>query len=75
MTRASKLALAFFAVTMVAAPEAFAGSNDRLMIVDGNKGRVVYDDGRDDMYCVTRRRVVGYNQYGRRIVRRSMRCR
>ena len=45
------------------------------MIVNGNSGRVIYDDGRNDLFCVTRRYTVGYDQYGRRIMRRNMRCR
>ncbi len=48
---------------------------DRLLIVNGNTGRVVYDDGRDDLFCVTRRYVAGHNQYGRPVIRRTMRCR
>lgn len=63
--------LAVSSGTLSAAP----GSEDRLMIVDGNKRRVIYDDGRDDLYCVTRRRVVRYDQYGRPVYRRNMRCR
>jgi hypothetical protein len=50
-------------------------ANDRLLIVNGNSGHVIYDDGRDDLYCVTRRRVVGYDDWGRPIHRRKMRCR
>ena len=49
--------------------------NDRLMIVSANNHRVIYDDGRDDLFCVTRRYVVGYDAYGYAIHRRSMRCR
>lgn len=51
------------------------GVNDRLLIVNGNSGRVIYDDGRNDLFCVTRRFVVGYNQWGHRVYRRNMRCR
>lgn len=50
-------------------------SNNRLMIIDGNSGRVIYDDGRDDMFCVTRRYFVGWDYYGRRLYRRTMGCR
>ena len=50
-------------------------SQDRLMIVSGNSGRVVYDDGRDDLYCVTTRYTAAYDYYGRPIRRRSMNCR
>ena len=52
------------------------GSADgRLMIVNGNSGHVIYDDGRDDLYCVTRRVTVGYDYYGRPVRRRTMNCR
>jgi len=47
----------------------------RLVIVNGNTHQVIYDDGRDDLFCVTRRVVVGYTEDGRRIYRRTMRCR
>lgn len=49
--------------------------DERLMIVNGYTGHVVYDDGRDDLFCVTRRYVVGYDAYGRRVHRRVLRCR
>lgn len=49
--------------------------NDRLMIVNGNSHRVIYDDGRNDLFCVTRRYVAGYDDYGYAVHRRSMRCR
>ena len=48
---------------------------DRLMIDDRNTGRVIYDDGRNDLFCVTGVYVVGYTWDGRRIYRRHMRCR
>jgi len=40
----------------LAAPAAAAPNGDdaRLMIVDGNSGQVIYDDGYDDLFCVTR---------------------
>lgn len=50
-------------------------ANDKLMIVNGNSGHVIYDDGRDDMYCVTRRHIIGYDRYGNAVRSRSMRCR
>ena len=52
-----------------------AKDNERLVIVNGNTHHVIYDDGRDDLFCVTRRIVVGYTDAGRPIVRRTMRCR
>ena len=71
------------AATAVAALIGIAGSaqaeestpSDRLLIVNGNTGRVIYDDGRDDLFCVTRRYVAYYNHWGRPIIRRTMRCR
>jgi hypothetical protein len=50
-------------------------AQDRLLIVNGNNGHVVYDDGRDDLFCVTRRYVAYYNYYGRPVYRRTIRCR
>jgi D-alanyl-D-alanine carboxypeptidase len=50
-------------------------SNNRLMIINGNSGRVIYDDGLDDLFCVTRRYFVGWDYYGRRLYRRAMGCR
>jgi len=50
-------------------------TSDRLMIVNGNNGQVIYDDGRDDLFCVTRRVIVGYTYDGRPVYRRTMRCR
>ena len=51
------------------------GGDQRLMIVNGNTGRVIYNDGRDDLYCVTRLVTAGHDQSGRPIYRRTMRCR
>jgi hypothetical protein len=86
----SYISLIGVAVTLVASP-CFAGQNDaspparaegakpagsnKLMIVNGNTGRVIYDDHRDDLFCVTRRRVVGHDEDGAPIFRRNMRCR
>jgi len=50
-------------------------AGNRLMIVNGNSGDVIYDDGRDDLFCVTRRQVVGWDEEGRRIYSRTLRCR
>ena len=49
--------------------------DQKLVIVNRNTGRVMYDDGRNDLFCVTAVVVAGYNQYGRPIYRRTMRCR
>ena len=46
-----------------------------LVIADGHTGRVLYDDGRDDLFCVTRRRFAGYDWWGRPIFKRTIRCR
>ncbi len=48
---------------------------DRLIIVNGNTGHVVFNDGYDDLICVTHRYVAYYNYWGRPMVRRSVRCR
>jgi hypothetical protein len=50
-------------------------TSNRLMIINGNTGRVIYDDGGDDLFCITRRNMAGRNEYGERIYRRTMRCR
>lgn len=49
--------------------------DDRLLIVNGQNGRVIYDDGRDDLFCVTRKVIIGYNEFGEPIRKRVMRCR
>jgi hypothetical protein len=66
------------ALTLIAALSGAAQAqeqHDRLLIVNGNNGRVIYNDGRDDLFCVTRRHFVGYNGEGHRLYHRSMRCR
>jgi len=50
-------------------------ADDRLLIVNGQTGHVIYDDGRDDLFCVTRKVVVCYNEFGYPIRKRVMRCR
>lgn len=57
------------------APAMANEANDRLLIVNGNNGHVIYDDGRDDLYCVTRRHIVGYDDWGYPVRRRTMHCR
>jgi hypothetical protein len=59
----------------VVSPVSPAQGQDRLLIVNGNNGHVVYDDGRNDLFCVTRRYVAYYNYYGRPVFRRTIRCR
>lgn len=76
MIRQTLTALALSTIALTAASGARADeASDRLLIVNGNSGRVIYDDGRNDLFCVTRTRVVGHTYYGRRIYRRSMACR
>lgn len=77
MTNLSKTILAFSLLASLAPLGAARAEevNNKLLIVNGNSGHVIYDDGRDDLYCVTRRRVVAYDDWGRRIYRRTMRCR
>ena len=48
--------------------------DDRLLLVNGNTGQVICDDGRDDLFCVTR--VHAWRDYhGYRHHYRTMRCR
>ncbi len=68
-------ALAATTISLTAASQAETAADQRLLIVNGNTGHVIYDDGRDDLFCVTRRVVVGYTDEGHRIVRRRMHCR
>jgi hypothetical protein len=75
MIRTILAAAAVATLSVSFAGVAHAQSNDRLLIVNGNTGRVVYDDGRDDLFCVTRRHVAYYDYHGRPVTRRTMRCR
>jgi hypothetical protein len=52
-----------------------ASADNRLMIVNGRTGRVIFDDGHDDQFCVIRRVMVGLNDDGRPIFRRTLHCR
>lgn len=69
------LALSFLASLAPLSGARAEEAHDKLLIVNGSSGHVIYDDGRNDLYCVTRRRVVGYDDDGYRIYRRNMRCR
>lgn len=69
------LAAALATLSVSFAATAQAQSNDRLLIVNGNTHRVVYDDGRNDLFCVTRRHVAYYDYFGRPVHRRTIRCR
>ena len=57
------------------AAEVGASSDSRLVVVNGNSGRVIFDDGRDDVICVYRRNTIGYDDYGRAVRRGRMHCR
>jgi hypothetical protein len=48
---------------------------EKLMIVDRNAGRVIYDDGNDDLFCSVRRKFAGYRHDGRPRYRRIVTCR
>ena len=56
-------------------PPQSSSADDRLLIVNGNTGHVIYDDGSDDLFCVTRRVVIGYDEDGYPVRRRIMKCR
>jgi hypothetical protein len=71
------LALGFASVLATSAARADDSApvvDDRLLIVSGNSGRVIYDDGRDDLFCVTRV-YRWYDEYGYFHRHRSMNCR
>ncbi len=79
MTRIAPFALAASLLAAALAAPAFAEdanptADDRLMIVNGNTGNVIYDDGYDDLYCVTRVHH-WHDAYGYRHRYRTMRCR
>lgn len=75
MTIISRAVLAIALLASLAANVQAEELNNRLLIVNGNSGRVIYDDGRNDLFCVTRRRIVAHDDWGRPIYRRKMRCR
>lgn len=50
-------------------------TGDRLLILNGDTGHLVYDDGQDDLFCVTRKVVVGYNEWGFPIRKAAVQCR
>ena len=68
-------ALEFIPADQAQVQENNSSGDDRLLIVNGNTGHVIYDDGRDDLFCVTRRVVIGYNEYGYPVRKRIMKCR
>lgn len=78
----TKRTLAITAAIVLLAGSAYAqgapdtqGSAERLLIVNANTGRVIFDDGRNDLFCVTRTVTVGHTESGRPIRKRTMRCR
>ena len=82
MVRSALLATALLASFCASSAQAqsFSGetpaqADNKLLIVDRDRGRVIYDDGRNDLFCATRQVFVGYNYYGRPLYRRTMRCR
>lgn len=64
--RRTLTAAALVAFTAGLAAPAFAEEkkpgSDRLVIVNEKTGRVVYDDGRDDYFCTSKRVPVGYKR-------------
>jgi hypothetical protein len=75
MIRTIFAAAALATLSVSFAASANAQGSERLLIVNGNSGHVVYDDGRNGLFCVTRRHVAYYNYHGRPVHRRTMRCR
>ncbi len=60
--------------TAEAAPKSQTGKQS-LVVVDGDRGRVVYDDGYDDTFCVFRRVIVWNRYLGDYVIRKRMVCR
>lgn len=75
MIRMTRTFSTFAVLVALAAPVAAQEADDRLVIVSGKSGRVIYDDGRDDLYCMSRRHFIGYDFYGRRHYYRALHCR
>ena len=63
------------ALQLATHPAQFSSADDRLLIVNGNTGHLIYDDGSDDLFCVTRTVVIGYDEDGYAVRRRIMKCR
>jgi len=55
--------------------EVSADAADRLLIVNGSTHHVIYDDGKNDLFCVVRKVRIGYDEDGYPIYRRKMKCR
>lgn len=79
MIRTTRTVPTFAGVGALAAPLAAPAfgrdADDRLVIVNGKSGRVNSDDGRDDLFCVSRRHFAGTDYYGRRQYYHAMHCR
>lgn len=77
MKLSTKLLAAAALATIAAgsiAPASASGNKKGFVVVDGDRGRVVYDDGRDDGGCVFRRAFAGYDWYGNPRFRKVYRC-
>lgn len=81
MKTSSKIvfAAAFVALTtgsMITAADAAPnrGNNSKFVVVDADRGRVVYDDGYNDGGCIFRRVFAGYDWYGYPRYRKVYRC-
>ena len=71
-------ALGSSALAMASSAEATPKSQSgkaSLVVVDGDRGRVVYDDGYDDAFCVFRRVIVWNPYVGDYVIRKRMVCR
>ena len=67
--------LSAYAQTVSGEDGTASGTDNRLMIVSRYTGRVIYNDGRNDLFCATGFNLAGYNYYGRPVYRRTMHCR
>jgi hypothetical protein len=68
------LLMAPLGVVAMANPDFPDSQTNRLVIVDGATDQVLYDDGRDDLFCVTRLHH-WRDDNGVRRRHRTMRCR
>ena len=69
------LAAALGSSAVALASTAEAAPKKSLVVVDGDRGRVVYDDGYDDAFCVFRRVIVWNRYLGDYVIRKRMVCR
>jgi len=66
---------AFALSTPALAQTAMDEAENKLLIVDRDRGRVIYDNGRNDLYCAAGTYFIGYTYYGWPVYRRTMSCR